>query len=164
MFERWNGPLVELAWLSFEQVEHVWNWLSPHSNWFPLWSAMAPDPLRTSSTNSGHRQPHRFSCQDVITKMSRIWPQWLQWLKQADVIVHQNHKNTFFLPSIRTSQIASRVEYVSRKIKLVHHQDHQDHHFQDQNAPHRPAQHQRTSEVWSLGLKGRYSCFVQSQA
>ena len=62
--------------------------------------------------------------------------------KQADVIVHQNHKNTFFLPSIRTSQIASRVEYVSRKIKLVHHQDHQDHHFQDQNAQHQP-----TSEV-----------------
>ena len=64
-----------------------------------------------------------------------------------------------FLPSIRISQITSRVEYVSCKIKLVRH------HFQDQNPPHLfPAQHQRTSEVWSLDLKGRYSCFVQSQA
>ena len=160
MFERWNGPLVELAWLSFEQVERMWNWLSPHSNWFPL------------ERNGTHSFADKSKTFNLIVfhvkmwspKMSRIWPQWLQWLKQADVIVHQNHKNTFFLPSIRTSQIASRVEYVSRKIKLVHHQDHQDHHFQDQNAPHRPAQHQRTSEVWSLGLKGRCSCFVQSQA
>ena len=64
-----------------------------------------------------------------------------------------------FLPSIRISQITPRVEYVSCKIKLVRH------HFQDQNPPHLfPAQHQRTSVVWSLGLKGRCSCFVQSQA
>ena len=61
--------------------------------------------------------------------------------------------------SFRISKITSRVEYVSRKIKLVRH------HFQDQNPPHLfPAQHQRTSVVWSLGLKGRCSCFVQSQA